>query len=544
MKRILPGLLGLLLLVTLAACRGPSADPPPNSEIGLSGEETSDHNRPSSDTVDPEQAYDELIQKYRAIAADPEGDWDTDEPGVMEFWENARSYLYNYEEIPPVDVLGYAVTDLSGDGIPELVVGDIYGAINALYTLADGQPRFVFGSSARSSYSYVGDGCFYYFGSNSAVESGQGVFVLTRDAAALECRRFLFTRAENEDWENLTVYTNTTGSWDPAESEKADMTPEEFWEVGSAPADMVLEDFRGLDCGKVTLPLTPFASLGPELPNRKASFVSVDYAPEDVDYDEVIVDSGEYSCRLLFTAIGNVERFAVLELTLDDCDEDGTMVFSARPVSPAVPDTMCPLYSVAVELTFIGDIPNYGIQYEDSCGGFHRFALFQSGYDGSILLEEADPEASEFVLRPGQAEDELGALASEYGVSCSATVPAELGGGITLELDLQPGGEVFYGIFRDETIAEYEGRWQLLDPEASSARCQLELALTRTYGVEDNHMWGIYGAGEVPEEIRGVWDVALNEDELRLIYVDQGDPLVEGYDYTDCTITFRWEEAF
>lgn len=55
---------------------------------------------------------------------------------------------------------------------------------------------------------------------------------------------------------------------------------------------------------------------------------------------------------------------------------------------------------VAVQLMFMGTIPNYGISYLDGGGDFRCFALVQSGYDSSVLLEEADPNEPQFIL-PG-----------------------------------------------------------------------------------------------------------------------------------------------
>lgn len=53
---------------------------------------------------------------------------------------------------------------------------------------------------------------------------------------------------------------------------------------------------------------------------------------------------------------------------------------------------------VAVQLGFMGTIPNYGISYVDGGGNLRRFALVQSGYDGSVLLDEADPLETQFIL--------------------------------------------------------------------------------------------------------------------------------------------------
>lgn len=116
---------------------------------------------------------------------------------------------------------------------------------------------------------------------------------------------------------------------------------------------------------------------------------------------------------------------------------------------------------------------------------------------------------------------------------------AELGGGVYLELCLYPGGETLYRISRDDLIAEYEGYWQFIDGEGDGQLSRMCLDLTMAYGVEDNNMYGEYGAGTLWEEIHGVWDAVLDGDELQLIYINQGDPLLDGHDgYDGDTIVF------
>ncbi|MDY3792359.1 MAG: hypothetical protein SOZ56_07760 [Oscillospiraceae bacterium] len=51
-----------------------------------------------------------------------------------------------------------------------------------------------------------------------------------------------------------------------------------------------------------------------------------------------------------------------------------------------------------IGLTFEGDIPCYGFQYEDENGDMRRFAPEISGEDGSILMREASDKYFGFVL--------------------------------------------------------------------------------------------------------------------------------------------------
>ena len=346
---------------------------------------TKDPGQTSEQAIDPDLVYSELVERFRALVSDPFGQ-DSERDGEMGVLEMARAAGDN-----AVYEMGYLIEDLSGDGIPELAVGGRNGMINALYTLVDGKLELVFEGWYRSSYVYMGDGHFYYYGANSAAENGQGVFYLTKDGTELECESFLFTGLNRDG--DLDVYYNETGSWDPAESEKSDMTAEDFW---------------ALDPAGEPLPLTPFSGTGGGSASGSEFPVSVQYLTEagDMDCDWVTLYDGDGAASLLFTTDSPVTEFTVLTLELKDFTETGAAIFSASPVVlekgvDSLPEVMTAGTPVAVQLGFMGTIPNYGISYVDGGGNLRRFALVQSGYDGSVLLEEADPNETQFIL-PGE----------------------------------------------------------------------------------------------------------------------------------------------
>ena len=401
MKRFAAILLSILLLAVLTACGGQPAassspdgeESPPAHTPGIQIPEkggkkpvgTKDPGQTSEQAIDPDLVYSELVERFRTLVSDPFGQ-DSDKPGEMGVLEAARAAGDN-----AVYEMGYLIEDLSGDDIPELAVGVLDGMTNALYTLVDGKPELVFEGWYRSSYVYMGDGHFYYYGANSAAENGQGVFYLTKDGTRLECESFLFTSLNRDG--DLDVYYNETGSWDPAESEKSDMTAEDFW---------------ALDPAGEPLPLTPFSGTGGGSASGSEFPVSVQYLTEagDVDCDWVTLYDGDGAASLLFTTDSPVTEFTVLTLELKDFTETGAAIFSASPVVlekgvDSLPEVMTADTPVAVQLGFMGTIPNYGISYVDGGGNLRRFALVQSGYDGSVLLEEADPNETQFIL-PGE----------------------------------------------------------------------------------------------------------------------------------------------
>lgn len=304
MKRLTALVLSVLFLVSLTACGeaghrddeaagGPHVvenEPPSDSSTQPGGERFSDPSERAPDEPDPPvisrkpgwkptgqdpkdgdpdvehdqvpaagDAYAALIEQFRAIAANPDGDWDMDEPGVTGLWEESSSLAYG--DISPLEALGYAVADLSGDGVPELAVASLpeYGGeispfgphgghVFVLYTLVDGQPQYVFEGWHRNSYAYIGEGCFFCYGSSSAAETCLGFYALSEDGTALEVENFYFTGPEDENGD-IAIYRNTSGSFDPVQSQKTEMTLGDFWALAPEPQDLPLTPFSALDAG-------------------------------------------------------------------------------------------------------------------------------------------------------------------------------------------------------------------------------------------------------------------------------------------------------
>ena len=133
--------------------------------------------------------------------------------------------------------IGYMIADISGDGIPELLIGEnaadgvnsgesayIYDA----YTCVDGKPVTVFEGWVRNSQRWMGNGWFFNFGSGGAMYNIFGQFHLSTDGTVVIWDDYFFTADENGE---LVLYHNTAGVSDPGISEQIDMTDDEITEL-------------------------------------------------------------------------------------------------------------------------------------------------------------------------------------------------------------------------------------------------------------------------------------------------------------------------
>lgn len=178
--------------------------------------------------------YDELLDTiYNLMVSSPEDMLDID--GMGGIYEAIR-------DVPISEALsnvGYNIQDISGDGIPELMVGNVTGGsdgksygtiVYALYTYIDGEPSLAFEGYYRNMYEWMGDGRFYYFGSGGAIYSTFATYKL--DGTDLICEDFYFSHEKDETFEEIGYYHNTSGEWDISVSEE--MSEDDFWPVSNA----------------------------------------------------------------------------------------------------------------------------------------------------------------------------------------------------------------------------------------------------------------------------------------------------------------------
>lgn len=185
MKKIAVLFLSVIMVFSLAAC-GASTPAAPESAAPESPVSASEETAPAQEEISPEpeetvpapeetpsveQAYAVVIGEYYTAL---EQRWNG-----AELMEDGLNYMaadcYGDE---PLENLGYAIVDLDGDGVPELLIGPINAdeffdkMIFSLYTLDEnGVNKLVFDGTERDRYYYAGENRFANQGSSAFNDS-------------------------------------------------------------------------------------------------------------------------------------------------------------------------------------------------------------------------------------------------------------------------------------------------------------------------------------------------------------------------------------
>lgn len=211
MKKRICILMASAMLFVLAACqtygqrspRGVIAD-------GNTGEQREEANAsPAADeALTADEHYAVILGEYYTALSE---EWDG-----AQMMEAGLNYMAaDYHQGKPLEELGYAVTDLDGDGTAELLVGfrgendSFRNMVFSLYVLnaeQDNAPLLILDSSERSRYYYAGENCFANVGAGAYGESFE-------------------TTVKFEDGELIDM-TYTT---DPADYVQMELTPFSEW---------------------------------------------------------------------------------------------------------------------------------------------------------------------------------------------------------------------------------------------------------------------------------------------------------------------------
>lgn len=336
-------------------------------------------------TTDYLEVYREKLDYFYNILSNGIEDWDygKGEIGLMEI----ADYQAGDEALASV---GYTIQDLSGDGIPELLIMNVSNpgsspakgsSILALFSSSYGTPTLTFEGWSRNQYAFYDQGKIYNTGSNGASNQVYIISQLSLDGKSLECLNYYITQPKEND-------PQTEGYFQDPECGQGQNRYNEL-DINHASFMSLLKEQLG---NPREFELTAFSDYTPSQSanEQTTSAVKIQWADEALanylNYDTFIADESEHQVKLLISCTQSLKNFNFLRLSIDGVDEAGNLITSTESIYHA--DTLMPDNPLVVTMTFFGDLPSYGISYEDENGETRNFYITLSGKDGSLLLVE------------------------------------------------------------------------------------------------------------------------------------------------------------
>lgn len=345
----------------------------------------------ASPTPEPEptpdyfEVYREKLDYFYDILKNGIENWDygKGEVGLME--------IANFNpENEALASVGFAIQDISGDGIPELLIMNVSNpgespaigaSILALFSSSDGTPTLTFEGWSRNLYAYYDQGKIYNSGSNGATHHVYIINKLSVDGKTLECLNYYITQPKENDPQIEGYFQDPECGQGQHIYDELDLNRDSFMQL--------IREQLG---NAVDFELTPFSSysLSQSSADSSEPAVKIQWAEEALanfqSYDTLTADESEYQVKLLLSSNRPVKNFSFLKLSIDGVDEKGNLITSTESIYNS--DALTPDHPLLVMMTFYGDLPSYGISYVDENGETKSFFITQSGMDGSLLLVE------------------------------------------------------------------------------------------------------------------------------------------------------------
>jgi hypothetical protein len=337
-------------------------------------------------TPDYFEVYREKLDYFHNILSNGIENWDygKGEVGLMEVAN------FNPENVALASV-GYTIKDISGDGIPELLITNIYdpgsypakgSSILALFTISDGTPTLTFEGWSRNLYLFHDKGKIFNSGSNGADHHVYIINELSLDGKHLECINYYISQPKENDPETVGYFKDPECGIGQHVYDELDLDFDSFKQL--------IQDQLG---NVKEFELTLFSNYTPSSQEASESthpVVKIQWAEEALanfaSYDTFTADESEHQVELLLSSTQPLNNFNFLRVSIDGVDEDGELITTTESIYTI--DTLMPDHPLVVTMSFYGDLPSYGISYEDENGETRNFYITLSGKDGSLLLVE------------------------------------------------------------------------------------------------------------------------------------------------------------
>ena len=277
--------------------------------------------------------------------------------------------------------IGYTIEDITGDDIPELIFGkvDNYDGenstgkhIRAVYSIVNEEPKLIFQSKDGNSYSNIGEGKFAYSG-NSGQYQTFGVCSLTKTGNKRKWDDFYFIKIKKVyGYYRTILFNNKTGKVDEKSSKEKTIRDTEFTKVWKKVFDRVKP-----------MKMTPLS-----LYTRMSVYYKEDVKGKYKNYKRYELESDEPEARVFFVPSKAVRDFKLIELTFKSGDDEGNIVYDKKVLYQT--KTLTPKKPLLADVHMFGTIPTLGISYVDDSGKTHKYIVYRSGEDGSVLLAKED----------------------------------------------------------------------------------------------------------------------------------------------------------
>ena len=209
-----------------------------------------------------------------------------------------------------------------------------------------------------------------------------GICGLSEDGTSLVWHDYWFTDSKNEAHE-IGYYWNDKGTTDKKASQEIPQAAFEKAEEAlvrqNTEAEFTLfKDWRTVDAVQTVQPAQP----------ASASAVRLRWADEALkgalDHETFAAVKDQPQIEVAICADSAVRNVKVLHLDFVSVDDNGKVSFNSTELFRK--DTLEPRHPLVIAIPFFENIPQYGVSYEDENGRTHRFAITQSGKDGSLEL--------------------------------------------------------------------------------------------------------------------------------------------------------------